>query len=322
MNNKWPTDEFLARWLNREAEAEEWQGWDDQDSLDDLKRIVQTAENFEVPARKTQVQAWEELQARIAMQDQTVSGPITTAPIRPLYQRQWTWMAAAAIAMLILTVWWNRPQRVITAEHETQIVSLEDGTVIRVNGGSKLTYDEARWEENRQLSLNGEAFFEVAPGDSFRVLTERGIITVLGTEFNVFARGEALMVACYEGKVAVEWEGLSQPKLLTPGKILEKSGANSPIIRKLNGISKPGWLDGRYYFEQAPLNEVIKEISRRYGVAFELDPAVDTEESFTGVFYYQPNQAVDGQLDQALNMVIGTMGYQHRVEGNVVHVFP
>lgn len=321
MNNKWPTDEFLARWLNREVEAKEWQGWDDQDSLDDLKRIVQTAENFEVPARTTQAQAWEDLQARIATQAKTLGA--APAPAKPLYQRQWTWMAAAAaVVVLMLTTWWNRPERVITAEQETQTVKFEDGTVIEVNGGSELTYDPVRWEEQRQLSLQGEAFFDVAPGDSFQVLTERGTITVLGTEFNVFARGEALVVGCYEGKVAVEWEGLSQPKMLTPGKILEKSGANSSIIRKLKGVSQPGWLDGKYYFEQVPLSEVIGEVSRRYRVTFELDPAVDTEESFTGVFYHQSSQDADGQLDQALNMVIGTMGYQHRVEGNVVYVFP
>jgi len=231
--------------------------------------------------------------------------------------------AAAAVALLLtLGVWWQRPTVVMTAEGETQTVELEDGTVIELNGASELQYHSATWDEQRQLTLRGEAYFDVAPGDSFQVQTEQGTVTVLGTEFNVFVRANDLVVGCYEGKVAVDWQGATQPELLTAGKILEKSGSNSSIIRKLKGIDKPGWLDGAYRYEQAPLAEVIDEMSRRFGVQFLLDPVVDTDEPFTGVFYYHPQEDTDGQLDQALDMVMGTMGYQHRKEGDMVYVYP
>jgi ferric-dicitrate binding protein FerR (iron transport regulator) len=57
-----------------------------------------------------------------------------------------------------------------------------------LNAASKLSFNEKKWADQRALTLEGEAFFKVQKGQTFSVNTTAGVITVLGTQFNVKER--------------------------------------------------------------------------------------------------------------------------------------
>jgi ferric-dicitrate binding protein FerR (iron transport regulator) len=329
MNNKWPSDELLARWLNRELTDKEQQAWQEDKSLEGITRIIHQTDGFEVPARRTEAQAWELLQARIHTEQARVDPP-ATATVKPLWAtRPTAWLtvaAAAAIALLAVAFWWQQPTRIITADGETKELTLPDNSRVTLNENSELAYYPGQWASNPSLSLQGEAFFDVAPGQShaenFAVETPQGVVNVLGTAFSVFTRNEELTIACYEGKVSIDLTGDTEGKELVAGNFLEKIGAGSANFRKLNGMSSPGWMEGVFRYDRAPLSEVLAELGRRYEVTFVYDPKVDASITFSGVFPYDrshPNP--DQQRKQALDMVIRTVGYQWNGD-QVIHISP
>ncbi|TAJ11294.1 hypothetical protein DMA11_17415 [Marinilabiliaceae bacterium JC017] len=88
----------------------------------------------------------------------------------------------------------------VSSGEQTKIVNLPDGSVVLLNRNSCVEYDK-NFDE-RHIELDGEAFFDVQPGEQpFVVATRQGEIKVLGTEFNVKTQDEQLEVEVDEGTV-------------------------------------------------------------------------------------------------------------------------
>ena len=118
------------------------------------------------------------------------------------------WLAIAASMAILLTAgfWWI--QTYSTSEVSTQLAEitkqeLPDGSSVQLNAVSSIIFNARKWETNRHVELKGEGFFEVKKGQKFSVNTDHGVIEVLGTSFNVYARNDGFEVRCYTGKVAV-----------------------------------------------------------------------------------------------------------------------
>src|SRR5690606_24222208 len=90
---------------------------------------------------------------------------------------------------------------------QTNTFSLQDDPEGVLNSCSRFTYNKKNWANQREISLDGEAYFKVTKGNKFSVKTLEGTVTVLGTQFNVFARDGFFEVACYEGLVSVAING-------------------------------------------------------------------------------------------------------------------
>ena len=118
-----------------------------------------------------------------------------------------TWLKYAAAILLVVclagsVVWFFRPHNapMQTVASRTRIeapagsktfVTLPDGSTVWLNAGSKLSFDNAFSNNNRDLELVGEAFFDVVKSDiPFTVHTQAYDIAVLGTAFNVSAYPE------------------------------------------------------------------------------------------------------------------------------------
>lgn len=320
MKKKWSSDEHLARWLNRKESGMEGAAWQEGGPPPDLKRILDVADGFEVPARLSQAEAWETLQHRIA----TEAPPKYPPVIRTLRPPQVVWLgaAAAALALLVLAAWWWQPTRLRTDPGETLTAVLPDSSQVRLNGDSELAYQADEWPEARNLTLKGEAFFEVKEGSFFTVRTEHGTVVVKGTKFNVFVRDAHLAVGCYEGKVEVRLPNTDTQPVLTAGNFLQKSGTDSAIIRNLKGSLSPGWLTGTYRYVDAPLSEVLSEIGRRYHIVFQLDDDIDPEVRFSGKFEYQ-TEARDqtDRLAKTLELVIPTVGYRYHLQRDTCRIY-
>ena len=113
----------------------------------------------------------------------------------------------------------ERPEQLFTVEAPQGThsrISLPDGTQVWLNAGSALSYGSSFNETSREVSLSGEAYFEVARHAAlpFRVEARGCTFTVLGTKFDISAYAEdpAVTAALLEG--ALRFEAITLPSLL------------------------------------------------------------------------------------------------------------
>ncbi len=189
----------------------------------------------------------------------------------------------------------------------TETINLPDDSAVVINADSELTFNNSSWETNRNLTLDGEAYFKVAKGETFTVTTPGGAISVLGTEFNVRYRDSKLEVACFEGSVKVSAGSTSIVLSPTDKVVIQQE----KIIKKqLNNQASPSWIGGESTFVSMPFMEVIKEFERQYDVTIETND-VDVSTLFTGGFKHQ-------DLTIALQTITSPMQLTYIKEGKKV----
>ncbi len=197
-----------------------------------------------------------------------------------LIRRLTRWSIAAAVLLLIgLLYWFSLPPS--TTVYTTQFgewksILLPDSSVVQLNSNSKLSWDN-HWTEHsdRLVYLEGEAFFSVAKkprsGAKFTVVTSDLEIEVLGTAFNVHARGEATGVYLDEGEVSLHTHGKeSELTRLKPGDYVAYSKANQKIIQRHRigeqDIDPDAWKDGSINFREEYAFQVLKKLEEIYGL--------------------------------------------------------
>jgi len=168
-------------------------------------------------------------------------------------------------------------QNIITANGNTKIVSIFDGSTIKLAPNSSLSYNSVLYFFNRKVTLEGNAFFNVIPGNSFTVNSPNGEVSVLGTSFNIIDREDYFNVVCFTGKVAVKAN--KQEVILKP---LEGFENLSNKKSKFNNASKDPSNNSYLYLNQVPLPIVLKELSNFYNVTFNTD-AVSLEGTYNGL---------------------------------------
>ena len=168
-------------------------------------------------------------------------------------------------------------QNIITANGNTKTVSIFDGSTIKLAPNSSLSYNCVLYFFNRKVTLEGNAFFNVIPGNSFTVNSPNGEVSVLGTSFNIIDREDYFNVVCFTGKVAVKAN--KQEVILKP---LEGFENLSNKKSKFNNASKDPSNNSYLYLNQVPLPIVLKELSNFYNVTFNTD-AVSLEGTYNGL---------------------------------------
>lgn len=147
-------------------------------------------------------------------------------------------------------------------------VTLPDGTQVKLNSGTTLTYPMKFSDRKRNVELRGEALFNVThnPDQPFVVSTYASDIEVLGTKFNVNAYPEknSFHVALIEGKVKVNSKS-GQVAYLYPGETVTLS---DNVLAK-NAVSQEGellWTNGKLNIAGLGFSDIISEIERSFGV--------------------------------------------------------
>jgi len=190
----------------------------------------------------------------------------------------------------------------ITHSGQIQEIALNEGTSIELNAQSTLKY--SKYQSQREVSLNGEAFFKVTKKGAFSVNTSYGVIEVLGTEFNVISHKDYLEVICYEGKVAVN----SQNKkwILTPHNAWRS--IKGEIKTWNTKKTTASWLHGESSFTSTPLTYVLLSIENQYNVKFSTNK-LDTTTLFTGSYTHK-------NLETALKSICLPLGLSFEIKDN------
>jgi ferric-dicitrate binding protein FerR (iron transport regulator) len=118
-------------------------------------------------------------------------------------QHNWLLRIAAVLVIGIGLFFASVPMQTTTELTQNKMQKtflLPDDSEVTLNSASQIEYKKWNWTDHRELQLEGEAFFKVTKGQTFDVLTRLGKVTVVGTQFNVKARGDRFEVICFEGK--------------------------------------------------------------------------------------------------------------------------
>jgi transmembrane sensor len=263
-------DTFLAQWLAGELDNEELNAFreEDPERYARLMRIKQQFETIEKPEFDTEAV----LNTIVSKQKNKV---IQLKPSRKYWLQSVA--AAAVIIILGLTFVLTRPEKMEAVNGATLAFALPDKSAVQLNCGSVATYSNNNWDESREISLDGEAYFKVAKGQVFTVKTPIGNVVVTGTQFNVKARGTRLDVTCYEGSVKVE-AGKNRI-VLTAGKaVFITNGIAGDVVTVLD--KQPAWLQGELVFYHESLEAITREIERKFDI--KIQNQYTTDKTFTG----------------------------------------
>ncbi|MGB5378255.1 FecR family protein [Muriicola sp.] len=266
-------ENYLAKWLNNELSEEELAAFKRSEEYASYQKIVSAADALEAPSFDME-KALGDLKAR----------PITSeAKVIKMRPAQYLLRIAAAVTVLFaLTFFYisSLNETVSTEYAERTEVVLPDASEVILNAESELSYSERKWDTERALSLEGEAFFKVAKGKKFTVTTDLGTVSVLGTQFNVESRKGFFEVTCYEGLVSVNFQG-KEEKLPAGTSFLV---VNKRVVETEAPLtSEPSWINNESSFKSIPLTYVLNEFQRQYNIKVETSN-VDLSQLFTGTF--------------------------------------
>ncbi len=230
--------------------------------------------------------AFEQVERRIKKQNSTLTFLNTLTRVA----------AVLFIPLLVASVWLSYrqlkeptpPIRFATQEItsppgvRSQIV-LPDGSNVWLNSESTIKFKVPFDESTRDVSLSGEAYFEVKknPDVPFVVQSGKVQVKVLGTKFNCKAYSEEnnIEVVLAEGKVSYSAEGGMQNsrKVMSPGDraVFDKTTNQTKITNEK--IDKYiAWHNGKMVFDETPMPEVATQLERWYGIEVVIeDPTIN-----------------------------------------------
>lgn len=221
------------------------------------------------------------------------------------------WVAAVLLFFLGAAGFWlwqeNSGARVTyeTRYGEIREFILPDSTVVTLNSNSRLLQAGfGAGVKTREVWLSGEGYFKVAHDgrSKFVVHTPEASVEVLGTEFNVKARGELTYVVLEQGSVKVQAKGKPET-VMKPGEMVtvnDKEGAGirlETVKTELHNAWKKHWL----VMDGMPVWRLVEEIRDTYGV----DIAVNNEEMRMKKLSGKLNTASVNDLVEDLSVILG-----------------
>ncbi|MBX2828256.1 MAG: FecR family protein [Flavobacteriaceae bacterium] len=293
-------DYLIEKWLKDELSPEERLEFEALEDFDLNEAIIQNAKHFKA-SHFSQAVDYETFKKKL---------PAKNTQSRVRFMTPMMRVASVAVVCLGLyfAFFFNSITTVTTLASEKTTVQLPDQSEVVLNALSSLDFTEGSWDRKREVSLEGEAYFKVAKGKVFDVITDDGVVTVVGTQFNVKQRNAYFEVKCFEGIVRVR-----------SGDI-EKELTEGDSFRLLNGTpsfsetqyQQPQWTKNVSSFKAVPFIEVIAELERQYNVTIVMDDSNFNPE-FTGGF-------VHDNLEHALQSITQPLELTYSNENNLVRL--
>lgn len=166
-------------------------------------------------------------------------------------------------------------------------VTLPDGTLVKLNAGTTLSYPTVFAKDKREVTLRGEAYFEVAKkkDQPFIVHTKNQQVQVLGTHFNINAYQTSVptKTTLLEGKVMVTTLLGSQKVTLLPGDQSVNTGTEL-TKHPVNVQQEMAWVYGKFNFDGKSLRQVMDELSQWYAIDVVYKGDVPDVSFFGGTF--------------------------------------
>lgn len=293
-------ENLLHKWLNNESLTQaEQQALREDSSLKELVRIAEFSQNLNTP---------EFDQSAVFATINTLNKPAKVRKLAPLTIM--LRMAAVLAVVFASYVYISSLDTAVNTQiaQKTELV-LPDNSQVVLNGESELSYNKSSWKDARELELSGEAYFNVAKGSTFTVHTDLGDVTVVGTQFNVLARGTTFSVSCFEGVVSVSLN--DKVVTLTQGMALQLDAGTYTSQEGLL-VTQPVWINNESQFKNAPLAQVLKSLEAQYGIKIDASK-VNLETKFTGSFTHSDLEIALQSICNPLQMTYNVLNSEHVV---------
>lgn len=167
-------------------------------------------------------------------------------------------------------------------------IQLPDSSSVWLNAGSTLRYPSRFEKDNRTVHLTGEGYFEVQSDKAhpFYVALQEGIqVKAHGTKFNISAyEDDLLMETSLETGLVDVISGFRSIPLKPDQQVVFDKKENKFSIRTVNIDEKTAWKTGRLVFRNATLDEVVKQLSRRFNIDITLHKESKKEYRFRATF--------------------------------------
>ena len=225
----------------------------------------------------------------------------------------------AAVAAVAVGIWFSMDKRYDNKLAESMItleipaghrmdITLEDGTVARLNSGAKLKYPQSFSSSSREVILEGEACFEVTRDERrpFVVSTGAADVEVLGTVFDVYADEEEFSTTLIEGSVKVT--SLNDPGksvTITPDhKVFMHNGALS--VEKVDASESIMWVDGILDISGTDFGKIVRKMENAYGVKI-IVQRTDMPE----IRYVGGKVRISDGIDHAMGLLSSMSGFSY-----------
>ncbi|AXT56337.1 FecR family protein [Aquimarina sp. AD1] len=270
MKNPYSDETFLARWLNNDLNDKEKAEFEKSKDYQKYITIIDKIDKLQSPNyNKKEV-------------FNTIKNELQEKPKVRTFITRWTYGAAAALLALIgLFFFFDNTTTHATDYGEQITIELLDGSEVVLNSKSELKFKKSDWENQRKVTLVGEAFFKVKKGSNFVVETESGEVRVLGTQFNVNVQKDYFEVICSEGKVKAIGHNSTKEVILTKGKAFRVS--DNIVENWETEITEPSWMSGETTFINTPLKQVIQSLENQFKISFD-KKSINQDKRFTGSY--------------------------------------
>jgi len=209
--------------------------------------------------------------------------------------------------------------RIYTDEDQQRRITLGDGTRVRLNSNSILEIPDTYPIAGRHVRLKGEAYFQVTHdvSSAFMVQIEDARIEVLGTEFNVKedTRFQQVQVAVVEGKVSLSShrDESGRGVLLTKDTFAALDLSDGRIVMEHAAVDNYlSWITGKLQFFDVSLKTVSTELSRIYGVRFNVDSSQLDAMRLSA-------EIMEKDLHSVLDVISKTLGIHYDYNNGVVN---
>jgi transmembrane sensor len=318
--DKYLKDPKFLKWIfNADQRTEEyWNEWkiknpDKKEEIERAKNLCKSFrfKDFEV-SEEDKVQDWKKIQRGIRH----------TNNLRTLSFSTYYRIAVAAVFLILASIIFFVTVNDKTPETDQVAVSylqkeaklgqkltikLSDGTLVKLNSGSKIIFPSEFSSSSREVRLIGEGYFQVQKDVSrpFMVFSENVCTKVLGTSFNVNSYDiDNIQVTLVEGVVEVisEINGIIEKQQLTSG---EKATweTNFFKVERVTHSRDISWKDETLVFHHDNIDEIKTKLERWYGVNITINKPEKILRSFVGEF-----------KKETLVMVLESIGYALRFD--------
>ena len=250
--------------------------------------------------------------------------------------RRWVWVAASLVLLITAGAGvyrWSHGTAVQSAETASVVatrsnsrsrLSLPDGTTVWLNGDSRISYNQAFGDKKREITLEGEAFFDVAAHPEVPLVVHAsGLnIRVLGTAFNVSIHDGQVITSLIRGSVELSassrpgWKVILKPNQkisVSPEKVDSSHLVALHEEPRSKLIPEVSWVNNKLVFYQEPFGSLAARMGKWYGVYFNIEDEHLEKVTLTGVFDKE-------SLSQALTALQWSCRFHYVIKDDTVTV--
>lgn len=197
---------------------------------------------------------------------------------------------------------------------------LADGTIVWLNSGSRLLYNDKFGKENRILELIGEAYLDVKHNEQIPLIVKaKGVdIKVLGTKFNVnaYSDNNEVRVSLLKGSVSMTANNSSEPTILKPMETgVYQSNSHHITVKSEFDSNALAWMNNQLVFVGETFEEIALILERRFDVKINIHNEILKKRHFGGDF----NEG--DSIDKILKIMAVNGKFEYSVKNKIINIY-